>query len=1522
MRKDSLYKNKVFEKNFARLFCSLLILAFSSGLSYGQVDFKMSSNEGCTDFNVGFNITGIAPDSVFWDFGNGKKGVGVSTFHVYNQPGIFLVRMTAYKDGDEHVASKNVTVHKTPKADFVFDKTQGCPPLNVMFTDKSTMGSSGIVKRTWAFSNGVVVEGNLTSTTQTFNSPGNRDISLIIEDENGCKSTVNYENALTVYPKPNVSFDFNNSNACDIPVTSIFTNSSDSLNSYAFLWDFGDNKSSSEVSPTHVYTKEGDYTITLTATDAKGCTNTFTKKNMIVDENFSVNIDISKTLGCDSLFTTFKPVISSLYRKLTWTIDPKLNPNMSNMTLSGDEPGEYSVKLEATSQFGCTISNTKIVRIDKKPIVDFTSKDTLSCTVPFTANFTNKSIYGEEYRWTFGNNTASTDINPQAIYNGFGEFNVRLTATSKYGCVTGVVKSRFIKIVGPVVEITGNAEGCTPLSTSFSAKEVRGFDISTVQWDFGNGNTYTGINPPKQTYSSEGKYTVKAKVSFKEGCDPITVTKIINVGSAQNINASISASAICPSEILKGEVSSLPNAQYKWTIGNFAEFNTRTFSYKFDRVGVFPVHVTVVTNGCETTKKVGEVSVKPSIANFAVTNNCSGGRVIFRNNSRTVESTWDFGDGTVVSNNNSTVEHVYNSYGTYNVKLTVHNKQNGCKDVLERTVVVRESETDGFILQSTKGCAPLEINYSSLDSSSLNFWIVSGDTIRGKNIKHIVDKPGIHDVTLITSVYGCRDTLLFKDLIEVYKPEAGFKFSPIGGCAPVFSTFEDTSKSTHSNIIKHNWRIGNFDKKTDVTNFDYNFNFEAIIPVLLVIEDNKGCTDSVTHDLIVARPFSEFELPTASFCTGNAFKPENLSTGVGLQYYWNFGDGTPIDTSQHPEHFYTQEGVYDIELKLIDDNNCTHTKKVKNAVTIQDIDYDFTAFPTSKYCPELLTNFSIIPQDIVYRQTIWDFGDGSVVKDTTRNPKYVYLNAGVYDVTLSLEDYRGCKEVIKKEKLIDLTGPSGRFNVVQKSICAPTEVEITADIKNSIANFWDYGDGTVIYDTNPTPKVIHQYKKPGKYRPSVTLDDGLGCVSTIYGPEIIVGGPSPIISKTFDVACSNEEVEFIDLSTYLEEAPIVRRKWSFSDGYSTTDSLFSRFISVEDSLEIYVSLEVEDSLGCISVEEDTLFVFKKAPLQVVPEMVICKGDSVRLSASRVRYYEWDVSGSLAETDIPNPLAFPLQDTEYRVRGYVSPTCFTDKVIHVEVREAFLGTAGTDTVVCVGDPTKLWVEHDKIHSGRFLYTWTIDGELISNKKQLDVTPDTSTIYKINVHNGACKDFNKYVTVEVSEYPDLTVEGENTILIGQEIKLEAKSEPGVSYKWEPEPSSGCKNCPFAFVSPTSSTVYTVTVTNRHGCTVSEDILVDVATGCDGSSIEIQNIFTPNNDGLNDFFTLRNNQLIQLDKIRIYSRTGELVYISSNINDSWDGTFNGTPLNSGVYVYYVEAHCKNGSPILLKGNITLVR
>jgi gliding motility-associated-like protein len=99
------------------------------------------------------------------------------------------------------------------------------------------------------------------------------------------------------------------------------------------------------------------------------------------------------------------------------------------------------------------------------------------------------------------------------------------------------------------------------------------------------------------------------------------------------------------------------------------------------------------------------------------------------------------------------------------------------------------------------------------------------------------------------------------------------------------------------------------------------------------------------------------------------------------------------------------------------------------------------------------------------------------------------------------------------------------------------------------------------------------------------------------------------------------------------------------------------------------------------------------------------------------------------------------------------------------------------------------------------------------------------------------------------------------------------------------------------------------------------------CDQSQVFVPNTFTPNNDGVNDYFYPQGKGLSEVRSFKVYNRWGELIFERQNmpLNEptaGWDGMHKGSPLKPDVFVYIIRAFCESGEPIELKGDISLVR
>jgi gliding motility-associated-like protein len=91
---------------------------------------------------------------------------------------------------------------------------------------------------------------------------------------------------------------------------------------------------------------------------------------------------------------------------------------------------------------------------------------------------------------------------------------------------------------------------------------------------------------------------------------------------------------------------------------------------------------------------------------------------------------------------------------------------------------------------------------------------------------------------------------------------------------------------------------------------------------------------------------------------------------------------------------------------------------------------------------------------------------------------------------------------------------------------------------------------------------------------------------------------------------------------------------------------------------------------------------------------------------------------------------------------------------------------------------------------------------------------------------------------------------------------------------------------------------------------------------SPISIPNAFSPNGDGRNDRFRIMGVTFQTLAEFRVYNRWGQEVFSTKDINDGWDGTFNGKPMEIGAYNYIIRVAFPDGGSETYKGDVTLLR
>jgi len=143
--------------------------------------------------------------------------------------------------------------------------------------------------------------------------------------------------------------------------------------------------------------------------------------------------------------------------------------------------------------------------------------------------------------------------------------------------------------------------------------------------------------------------------------------------------------------------------------------------------------------------------------------------------------------------------------------------------------------------------------------------------------------------------------------------------------------------------------------------------------------------------------------------------------------------------------------------------------------------------------------------------------------------------------------------------------------------------------------------------------------------------------------------------------------------------------------------------------------------------------------------------------------------------------------------------------------------------------------------------------------------------------------------------------------------------VSYSWSPANNLSCSDCPNPVATPNETTTYQLTVLDvAGGCTVTAEIKVFSAL----KNPFVPTAFSPNQDGVNDYFAplgLRDDSNFQF---AIYNRKGEKIYQTNTTQPGWDGTYNNQNQPVGVYPWVLNCIQSDGTAALMSGNVTLIR
>jgi YVTN family beta-propeller protein len=334
-----------------------------------------------------------------------------------------------------------------------------------------------------------------------------------------------------VSPVSNFTSNVTSGNA---PLTVAFTDKSTGSPT-KWKWTFGDGTNSTKQNPIHKYSKAGNYTVSLTVSNAAG-SNTLTKSNYIKVTTIIkpvASFSASPASGKVPLKVTFTDKSTNSPTSWKWSFGDGKTSTVKNPVHTYSKAGNYTVSLTVKNTAGTstkTIKNYITVKTAPiKPVASFSASPT-SGKAPLKVSFTDQSTgTPTKWGWSFGDGTTSSKQNPVHMYSKAGKYTVKLTVTNAAGTNT-VTKTGYIQVVAkPVASFSASpTSGKAPLKVTFTDKSTN--IPASWKWSFGDGKTST-VKNPVHTYSKAGKYTVSLTVKNAAGSNTKTVSGYIKVST-------------------------------------------------------------------------------------------------------------------------------------------------------------------------------------------------------------------------------------------------------------------------------------------------------------------------------------------------------------------------------------------------------------------------------------------------------------------------------------------------------------------------------------------------------------------------------------------------------------------------------------------------------------------------------------------------------------------------------------------------------------------------------------------------------------------------------------------------------------------------------------------------------------------------------------------------------------------------------------------------------------------------------
>ena len=957
---------------------------------------------------------------------------------------------------------------------------------------------------------------------------------------------------------------------------------------------------------------------------------------------------------------------------------------------------------------GCLCLLGTLVRA-QAPVAQFTSSVTSGCA-PLGIKFTDQSTNNPtSWEWAFGNGQTSSQQNPTVVYASPGTYTVTLIVKNASGA-DAIRQDNYITIyASPSVSFGLNHLACAPADIQFQQFSQPGQGtITSYVWNFGDGTSGNGPTP-QHLYTTPGYYNIGLTVTNSGGCsNSVTYTRTLRLVDGVQPNFTWNETGntcVAPFTVnFLNQTAGPGTMTYNWSLGTGAAPASSTATspggIAYPSAGSYSVTLIAQSSlGCADTltQTVPLSSNVPVITAPAA--GCLNTPVNFSNgtNPAPISSSWDFGDGSP-SSNQPTTTHTYTTAGPFTVTLT--NTYANCTTTATSNITIGAALVPAFTAAPTSACqAPLAVQFTDQTSPVPTQWTWDfGDgsaTSSQQNPLHTYTGTGNFNVKLTaTTAAGCTGTTTLPNVVNITAPT--IILTGQGACVGQAYTPSYKINSVDP-VSTYTWSAPGATPST-ATGASPSFTYPStgFYTISLTIQTVSGCSASQTFTNVI-----QVGTPTPA---GFVFNPPSPICGTAIvnfaspstpadEWYWNFGDGAPIDSGQNVTHQFLAFGTETVTLSVVHDGCVT---LATNPVIVNP------PIPNFGYVVNCANNNPLIANNMIVSflnssltkasfgaiQYDWTFGDGSPDYITTTAPylplPHTYPGPGPYVVTLTITN--GCTAAATKP--ITLENINASFSVSQNPVCNQhtftlTSTSTTTPASATAAGYvWAFGPGDSSYAGPTYPTHITGV---GNYNTTLTVIDQNGCRYTSNPTTITVTAPTVQFTSP-PGGCENSTITFTDNSTPSSlGTSFTSYIWHFGDSTQQTFTTPPFTHQYADTGSFTVIEIVTDNGGCHASATVKAAVQITSPhaLFIVPDSFYCPNAPLTFTDLSEGYgltESWNFGDGSGPSPVPTHTFPAATGVTYPVTLTITDkySCTTDTTENVNIESPVAAFTIADT----------------------------------------------------------------------------------------------------------------------------------------------------------------------------------------------------------------------------------------------------